>query len=100
MGIISVANSNNGDHFLSLFSRLLDCCYQIRFYSNIGLERSDALFNHYFLKTKAFMMGNFVKKQFNENGLPLFYVSLFLTSTVYDERPGTEIGRASCRERV
>ena len=34
MGIISIANSNSNDHFLSLFSWLLDRRYQIRFYSS------------------------------------------------------------------
>ena len=35
MGIVSIANSNDSDHFLSLFLQLLDRPYQIRFYSNI-----------------------------------------------------------------
>ena len=33
MGIVSIANSNDSDHFLSLFLRPLDRHYQIRFYS-------------------------------------------------------------------
>ena len=34
MGVISLANSNDIDHFSLLFSQLLDRRYQIRFYSN------------------------------------------------------------------
>ena len=33
MGIISIENSNDSDHFPSLFLRLLDRRYQIQFYS-------------------------------------------------------------------
>ena len=33
--IRSIANSNDRDNFLSLFSWLLDCRYQIQFYSSV-----------------------------------------------------------------
>ena len=33
MGVIPIANSNDSDHFSSLFSQLLGRHYQIRFYS-------------------------------------------------------------------
>ena len=34
MGVISIVSSDDSDHFSSLFSRPLDRCYQIRFYSS------------------------------------------------------------------
>ena len=42
MGVISIANSNDSDHILSLFSRRLDRRYQMRFYSNSVLPLAPA----------------------------------------------------------